>query len=115
DKEQISRVFINLFKNAIQAVDKGQQPVIHISINLEGRIAVVKVKDNGNGIPEELREKLFRPNFTTKSSGMGLGLAIIKNIMEELGGSIRFLTETGKGTTFILEFPLLNKDEKSLK
>jgi signal transduction histidine kinase len=109
DKEQISRVFINLFKNAIQAVDKGVQPVIKIDLNIENDKVTVYVSDNGNGIPEELREKLFRPNFTTKSSGMGLGLAIIKNIMEDIGGSIRFITETGKGTTFILEFPVFNK------
>lgn len=114
DKEQISRVFINLFKNAIQAVDKGVQPIIKINLVLENNKAIVRVTDNGNGIPEQLREKLFRPNFTTKSSGMGLGLAIIKNIMEDLGGSIRFLTETGKGTSFILEFPMFPKDKENL-
>lgn len=106
DKEQVSRVFINLFKNAIQAVDKGTQPVINIDLKLIHDKAVVRVSDNGNGIPEALRDKLFRPNFTTKSSGMGLGLAIIKNIMEDIGGTIRFTTQTGKGTTFILEFPV---------
>ncbi len=114
DKEQISRVFINLFKNAIQAVEKGVQPKIIIHLSINNQKAIVKVSDNGNGIPEELREKLFRPNFTTKSSGMGLGLAIIKNIMEDLGGAIRFVTETGKGTTFLLEFPIYNKDKKLL-
>jgi nitrogen fixation/metabolism regulation signal transduction histidine kinase len=113
DKEQISRVFINLFKNAIQAVDKNIHPLIKITINVENEKVIVKVNDNGNGIPEEMREKLFRPNFTTKSSGMGLGLAIIKNIMEDIGGGIRFITETGKGTTFILEFPMY-KDKKLL-
>lgn len=114
DKEQISRVFINLFKNAMQAVEKGTRPVIDISLSVEKDRATVKVSDNGPGIPEELREKLFRPNFTTKSSGMGLGLAIIKNIMEDIGGSIRFITETGKGTTFILEFPYLSKEKNVL-
>jgi two-component system, NtrC family, nitrogen regulation sensor histidine kinase NtrY len=106
DKEQISRVFINLFKNAIQAVDKGMQPIININLYLEKNKAVVKVTDNGNGIAEELRDKMFRPNFTTKSSGMGLGLAISKNIIEDIGGSIWFVTETGKGTTFVVEFPV---------
>ncbi len=113
DKEQISRVFINLFKNAIQAVDKNIHPLIKINLHVENEKVIVKVTDNGNGIPEELREKLFRPNFTTKTSGMGLGLAIIKNIMEDIGGGIRFVTETGKGTTFILEFPVY-KDKKLL-
>jgi signal transduction histidine kinase len=114
DKEQTSRVFINLFKNAMQAVEKGTRPVIDIFLFMEKDKAIVKVSDNGPGIPEELREKLFRPNFTTKSSGMGLGLAIIKNIMEDIGGSIRFVTETGKGTTFILEFPYLSKGKNVL-
>jgi signal transduction histidine kinase len=111
DKEQVSRVFINLFKNAIQAVEKGTQPVIKIELSLVSDKAVVRVSDNGNGIPEALRDKLFRPNFTTKSSGMGLGLAIIKNIMEDIGGAIRFTTQTGKGTSFILEFPVY-RDKK---
>lgn len=114
DKEQISRVFINLFKNAIQAVEKGVQPVININLYREKDKAIVKVTDNGNGIAEELRDKMFRPNFTTKSSGMGLGLAISKNIIEDIGGSIWFVTETGKGTTFVVEFPTIYKDIQSV-
>ena len=109
DKEQISRVFINLFKNAIQSVEKGIRPIIELQIMTDKHFATVRVTDNGKGIPEDLKEKLFRPNFTTKTSGMGLGLAIVKNILESNGGTITFETETGKGTTFILSFPLYLK------
>jgi signal transduction histidine kinase len=63
------------------------------------------VNDNGVGIPDELKEKLFRPNFTTKSSGMGLGLAIVKNIVENSGGSIGYETRLNQGTSFFVTFP----------
>jgi two-component system, NtrC family, nitrogen regulation sensor histidine kinase NtrY len=62
--------------------------------------------DNGRGIPVELGDKLFQPNFTTKSSGMGMGLAIVKNIIENAGGKIRYETVPEEGTTFIVELPL---------
>ena len=67
---------------------------------------MVYVKDNGKGIPKEMQEKLFRPNFTTKTSGMGLGLAIVKNIIESSGGTITYKTQEDRGTTFIITLPL---------
>lgn len=106
DKEQISRVFINLFNNAIQAVEKGIKPFISIEVITNDIFATVSIRDNGKGIPEEIQEKLFRPNFTTKSSGTGLGLAIVKNIIDSAGGSISYKTEEKKGTTFFLTIPL---------
>jgi signal transduction histidine kinase len=63
------------------------------------------IKDNGKGIPKEMQEKLFRPNFTTKTSGMGLGLAIVKNIIESSGGTITYETKEDQGTTFIITLP----------
>jgi len=105
DKEQISRVFINLFKNALQAMPKYHQAEIHIDVLKINRMIWVRIKDNGMGIPEEMQEKIFRPNFTTKSSGMGLGLTIVRNIIESAGGTINFKTSKGKGTTFIISFP----------
>jgi signal transduction histidine kinase len=66
------------------------------------------VKDNGEGIPEETRAKIFVPNFTTKTSGTGLGLAMCKSIVEQAGGNIWFNTETNQGTTFFVQLPLLN-------
>ena len=105
DKEQISRVFINLFNNAIQSIPEDRTGKIEVTAERQFHSAVIKISDNGRGIPDEVKDKLFMPNFTTKSSGMGLGLAIIKNIIENINGSISFETSLGKGTTFILEFP----------
>ena len=68
---------------------------------------VVNVRDNGKGIPEDIRDRLFQPNFTTKTSGMGMGLAISKNIITSAGGEIRYSTILKKGTVFVIEFPLL--------
>ncbi len=109
DKEQLSRVFINLVKNAIQSVPEKRKGIILIDVDREDQWAVVRISDNGKGIPEEQRDKLFTPNFTTKSSGMGLGLAIVKNIIENIEGNISFKTEVDKGTTFIVEIPLFKE------
>lgn len=106
DKEQISRVLINLFTNAIQSVAKGVKPLIIIDVKTDNTNVVLQIKDNGKGIPKEMQEKLFRPNFTTKTSGMGLGLAIVKNIIESSGGSITYETKEDQGTTFIITLPL---------
>jgi two-component system nitrogen regulation sensor histidine kinase NtrY len=106
DREQLSRVFINLVKNAIQAIPENRNGKISISLDTNENNAVVKIMDNGRGIPVELGDKLFQPNFTTKSSGMGMGLAIVKNIIEHAGGLIRYDTVLGEGTTFIVDFPL---------
>jgi two-component system nitrogen regulation sensor histidine kinase NtrY len=72
---------------------------------------MISVQDNGGGIPEEMQHKVFEPNFTTKSSGMGLGLALVKNLVNSFGGAIGFDTSE-KGTTFIIVLPLLNPKQK---
>ncbi len=105
DKEQISRVFINLFKNALQAIPKERKTEIHVDVLKRNRKIWIRVKDNGLGIPEDMQKKIFRPNFTTKSSGMGLGLAIVRNIIENSGGTITFKTKSGKGTSFVFWLP----------
>ncbi len=105
DKEQISRVFINLFKNALQAIPKDRQAEILIDVLRINQIIWIRIKDNGLGIPEEMQEKIFRPNFTTKSSGMGVGLSIVRNIIESAGGNINFKTRPNEGTTFIISLP----------
>lgn len=104
DKEQCLRVFNNLFKNAVQALEGIENACIMINGEVSGSRVVVSVSDNGCGIDEDLKAKIFSPNFTTKTTGSGLGLAMVKNIMEGFGGSIRFESEKGKGTTFRLEF-----------
>jgi len=106
DREQLSRVFINLIKNAIQSIPEEREGKIGVGLETIDNEAIVKVTDNGRGIPDELGDKLFQPNFTTKSSGMGMGLAIVKNIVENAGGSIHYETELGRGTTFIVKLPL---------
>ncbi len=106
DKEQLSRVFINLLKNAIQSIPENRHGKVGISLVLNGKMVRVSITDNGKGIPEDLQGKLFTPSFTTKSSGMGLGLSIVKNIIESFGGSITFNTKVNHGTTFIFELPV---------
>ena len=105
DKEQISRVFINLFKNSLQAIPKDRQADIHVEVLKLNRLIWVRIKDNGIGIPEAMQEKIFSPSFTSKSSGMGLGLSIVLNIIENIGGTINFKTRQNEGTTFIISLP----------
>jgi nitrogen fixation/metabolism regulation signal transduction histidine kinase len=105
DKEQVSRVFINLSNNALQAIPKNRHGIIEISLSITGSDIRILFKDNGSGIPDAVKDKLFQPNFTTKSSGSGLGLAISKSIIENAGGRITFETVAGEGTTFIIVLP----------
>ncbi len=106
DREQISRVVINLIKNAIQSIPPGKKGEITVSLKKKTKKAVISVTDNGSGIPVEIRTQMFQPNFTTKSGGMGLGLAIVKKIIENSKGQIWFETEINKGSTFFVELPL---------
>ena len=110
DREQLARVFINLIKNGAQSIPDGRKGKIVLSLKTEGQQAVVRISDNGNGIPREIQSKLFMPNFTTKTSGMGLGLAIVQNSIHQLQGEITFETELGKGTVFSIRLPLSKGD-----
>jgi nitrogen fixation/metabolism regulation signal transduction histidine kinase len=106
DKEQLMRVFINLVKNGIQSIPEGREGLINIVLDTDGKGMVkVDISDNGKGIPEEIRDKLFQPNFTTKSGGMGMGLAITHNIVRSMGGRIWYDTVLHEGTTFHVELP----------
>ncbi len=107
DKEQLNRVFINLIKNAIQSIPDDREGLITIQAEIKSGHVTIMVEDNGKGIEEDIRGRLFQPNFTTKSSGMGLGLAISQNIVRNAGGRIYYQTETGKGTRFFVLLPLL--------
>ena len=105
DKEQLMRVFINLIKNGLQSIPEGKEGRIEIKLEVVTQKVLVTIRDNGKGIPEEIKDKLFQPNFTTKSAGMGMGLAISYNIVRSFGGSIWYETELEKGTTFFVELP----------
>jgi signal transduction histidine kinase len=109
DKEQFSRAILNLIKNAIQAIPENQEGKISIDIEVQKQNATISISDNGKGIPPDVQENIFVPNFTTKTSGAGLGLAITKNIVENFNGSIWFKTQVGKGSTFYIMIPLIKK------
>ena len=105
DPEQLTRVFNNVIKNAIQAIPDHKEGNIVVTLLEEKDEYLVTIKDNGGGIPEHLIEKIFVPNFTTKSTGTGLGLAMVKQIIEVHEGSINFETKIEKGTTFYIRIP----------
>lgn len=107
DKTQLIRIITNLVKNAIQAIpDEQEEKIVQVVLERTDHKVKLIVKDNGIGIEESKKELIFEPKFTTKSSGMGLGLAIIKNIIENYDGFITFESELGKGSTFIVELPI---------
>ncbi|MGQ0827619.1 MAG: ATP-binding protein [Bacteroidota bacterium] len=100
DKEQLLRVFNNLLKNAVQAIPENKEGKINVILKTEKQQVLISITDNGMGIKDDVLDKIFVPNFTTKTGGMGLGLAMVKNILESSGGKIWFITKSGIGTTF---------------
>lgn len=103
DRKQMLRVLNNLIKNGIQAIPDDREGRIELSLKRENGALLIAVRDNGSGIPEDVQLSIFVPNFTTKTSGMGLGLAMVKNIIEGMGGKIWFETQQGTGTTFFIQ------------
>ena len=107
DRTQLIRIITNLVKNATQAIDERQPaPMIVVHVFRHGDQAKITVKDNGKGISLEDKSRIFEPKFTTKSSGMGLGLGIIKNIVENYHGTITFESAPGAGTIFTVTLPI---------
>ncbi|TXD50162.1 sensor histidine kinase [Polaribacter sp. IC073] len=105
DKTQLIRIVTNLVKNASQAIQKQENPLIEVKVFSDGNAVKITVSDNGKGISEDVKELIFEPKFTTKSSGMGLGLGIIKNIIEAYDGTISFTSKVGIGTVFTVILP----------
>ena len=101
---------IKIYSCCISPVNPGsfnnsENPRINVRVFSENDFVNITVEDNGSGISEENRDKIFEPKFTTKTSGMGLGLAMVKNIVETYNGSITFTSQLGKGTIFTVTFP----------
>ena len=108
DRSQLIRIITNLVKNAIQSIPSNRIPRISIVVSSDDLEVTIIVKDNGSGVTDAIKSKIFEPRFTTKSSGMGLGLPMIKNIIETYNGSISFSTIIGEGSEFIVRFPKNN-------
>jgi two-component system, NtrC family, nitrogen regulation sensor histidine kinase NtrY len=106
DKTQLNRLFTNLLQNAVEASENKTHKKIVMSEELLGEYIIVKIADNGDGIPKQVQEKIFTPNFTTKSSGTGLGLAMSRNIIEQAKGELWFETKEHEGTVFFVKIPL---------
>jgi signal transduction histidine kinase len=110
DRTQLIRIITNLVKNAIQAIPEQQEnKVVAVTVKKESNHVIISVSDNGIGIAIADFNRIFEPKFTTKSSGMGLGLSIIKNIIENYNGTITFVSRKGKGTTFTVSLPITNQ------
>lgn len=105
DKDQFVRVFNNLIKNAIQAIPKEREGHIQVRIQAVGDRVKIELQDNGSGIPKAQHSKIFVPYFTTKGTGTGLGLAMVKQIVENHRGSIDFDSVSDEGTTFLIDLP----------
>jgi signal transduction histidine kinase len=108
DKDHLNRIFSNILRNALQAIPDTRKGKISIDIKKVANDIQIAISDNGNGIPDDKKDKIFIPNFTTKSSGMGLGLAMVKNLVEQGGGTVHFKSTVDIGTTFYLSFPQLS-------
>ena len=109
DRTQLIRIITNLVKNAIQSIPENQsEKLVAVSVKRVENDVQIAVRDNGSGIEQHNIARIFEPKFTTKNSGMGLGLGIIKNIIEIYKGTITFESEYGKGTTFTVSLPIIN-------
>jgi two-component system nitrogen regulation sensor histidine kinase NtrY len=103
DRTQWIRVMTNLIQNGLQSVNSKKQAKIEVNLKADSNKIIISVKDNGQGVEPNLKEKIFEPKFTTKTKGMGLGLGIVKNIIESHKGKITYQTDNKFGTTFIIE------------
>ena len=113
DRKQFIRVFTNLINNSIQAISDQKSGIIRIQILEDNGQYIITLEDNGVGIDPSQADRIFLPDFTTKTSGSGLGLAIVKSIILEAGGTITFFSIPGHGTTFTLTFPGVKENGKS--
>ena len=107
DKTHINRLFTNLILNALQAIPENSKAKIVITESIQDNNVTISIADNGLGIAEDVRSKIFTPNFTTKTSGTGLGLAMCKRMVEQAKGEIWFETKPGEGSIFFVQLPIV--------
>jgi signal transduction histidine kinase len=111
DPEQLKEVFLNLVVNACEAMAEGGQIVVREEEGVAdplGRVAVIRVTDNGPGIPRSIHDKVFQPFFSTKAEGTGLGLSLARRILEEHDGWLSFKSRPGEGATFVITLPCVD-------
>lgn len=106
DRTQMVRIITNLIKNALEACELIKEPKVQVIIEKKKKEVLISVIDNGEGISKELKNKIFEPKFTTKTSGMGLGLGMVKNLVDSYDGRISVRSKIDTGTTFSITFPL---------
>jgi signal transduction histidine kinase len=111
DREELRRAFINVIRNSVQAME-GRGTIDVETSFFEGRVAAL-LRDSGPGIPEDVVPRLFTPNFSTKTDGMGLGLAMVKRMLDDIGGSIAIASERGKGVTVTITLPPAQEEARA--
>jgi len=104
DRDELRRVFINIVRNSVQAMERGG--TVTIILGVEHQICRIRISDTGAGIPEDVQPKVFQPNFSTKTDGMGLGLAIAQKVIEDLNGTVTLQSTVGVGTVVEMKIPL---------
>ncbi|MBP1631291.1 MAG: hypothetical protein H6Q15_2184 [Bacteroidetes bacterium] len=109
DKQQLIRIFNNLIKNSIQALDNRNNGIVEINIKEINNECIISISDNGIGIAKENYNKIFSSKFTTKIDGTGIGLSIVKGILESIGGKIYFDSKVGSGTIFTIHIPIVKQ------
>ena len=109
DKSQLVRILNNLVKNAIEAIPNDRRGFISVRLYNRNEKAIIQVQDNGDGISEYMKDKIFQPKFTTKDSGSGLGLAISANMIDSMNGRLYFESEPGTPTSFFIELDIIRQ------
>lgn len=111
DKQYLNRIVTNIVKNSFQAIPSDREAIISVDVSIIKNELIIIIEDNGVGIEESDFKDIFKPRFTTKTSGTGIGLSMVKKIIDDYNGVIYLESEKGKGTKFIIKLPYI-KDEK---
>lgn len=112
DWDHLQSAFVNLLRNAGEATPSGGE--VMVATAREGDAALVRITDTGPGIPAEIQPRIFEPYFSTKKNGTGLGLQVVKRVVEEHGGDVTFRSEAGRGTQFTVRLPLRQQADAAI-